>query len=101
MPYKRLCTTQNTTYASEYETELTDNIPNIETEFIAKKYNLPPEIIKSLANCIAIESDFHNWLHGARSCKADQECEWKGLTEDDLIFLAIAYLGIDPKYFEE
>ena len=68
---------------------------------IAHKYNLRKEIITSIDNCIAIEVDLHHWLHGARFCEADRKCDWKGLEEEDYIFLAIAYLGIDPKYFEE
>lgn len=68
---------------------------------IAKKYNLPPELINSLLNCIALEPNLHDWLHGARFCKADRECDWRGLTEEDFIFLAISLLGIDPKYFEQ
>ena len=54
---------------------------------IAQKYDLDPAIVTSVFNAIVIEADYHQWIHGKHYCKADDECDWKGLTEDDYLFL--------------
>ena len=53
----------------------------------AIKFGFDKNIILSVFNAICIEADWHQWLHGKHYCKADDECDWKGLTEDDYLFL--------------
>jgi hypothetical protein len=87
---------------------------------LAKKYNIPRNLIVQEKNAIALEKNtFHAFIHGKRLTKkqlielfgddltdldlsfTDEEVEWKGFTEDDYIFLAIAYLGIAEEYFDK
>jgi hypothetical protein len=76
----------------------------------SSKYNLPPDKIRSEENAIALETDFHNWIHGVRLPKEelielmdgdiselskqidDNEIEWKGFDEDDFKFLRLPCL---------
>jgi len=61
----------------------------------------------------------HGWIHGLRLSReqlidiiggdltelelsfTDCEIEWKGFTQEDYEFLAVAYLGIAQEYFNE
>jgi len=72
------------------------DIHHIVAKSIAKKFNLPKEIIASQTNAIALEKDsFHKDIHGGFSNEF-----YKGFEEEDYIFLAIALLGIDESYFK-
>ena len=95
------------------------DVHHIVSKFTANKYNLPTCLVKKDDNAIALEKDFHSWIHGNRLSTAqlaellgdemtewdyqnsDFELEWKGFDEDDYIFLAVAYLGIAQEYFDE
>lgn len=95
------------------------DVHHIVSKFISNKYNLPTCLVKTDDNAIALEKDFHSWIHGNRLSTAqlaellgdemtgwdyqhsDFELEWKGFDEDDYIFLAVAYLGIASEYFNE
>jgi hypothetical protein len=95
------------------------DVHHIVSKFISNKYNLPTCLVKNDLNAIALERDFHSWIHGNRLTKRqlievlgneiselekqidDREIGWEGFTEDDYIFLAVAYLGIDEEYFQE
>ncbi len=95
------------------------DVHHIFPKSLAKKYNLPTCLVKTDDNAIALEKDFHSWIHGNRLSTAqlaellgdemtewdyqhsDFEIEWKGFDEDDYIFLAVAYLGIASEYFNE
>lgn len=95
------------------------DVHHIVSKFTANKYGLPTHLVKRDENAIALERDFHSWIHGNRLTKRqliellgneiselekqidDREIGWEGFTEDDYIFLAVAYLGIDEEYFQE
>lgn len=95
------------------------DVHHIVSKFISNKYNLPTCLVKNDLNAIALEREFHSWLHGCRLSKqqmirmlgneiseleksiSDEEADWKGLVEDDYVFLATALLGIDENYFNE
>lgn len=95
------------------------DVHHIVSKFTANKYNLPTCLVKTDDNAIALERDFHSWIHGNRLTTeqlaellgdemtewdynhSDSEIEWKGFDEDDYIFLAVAYLGIAQDYFNE
>jgi hypothetical protein len=95
------------------------DVHHIFPKSLAKKYNLPTFLVKTDDNAIALERDFHSWIHGNRLSTAqlaellgdemtewdynhsDSEIEWKGFDDDDYIFLAVAYLGIAEEYFNE
>jgi hypothetical protein len=95
------------------------DVHHIVSKFTANKYGLPTHLVKRDENAIALERDFHAWIHGCRLTPQqiivllgneiselekqidDREIGWEGFTEDDYIFLAVAYLGIDEKYFQE
>jgi len=105
--------------AELFNPEKAKNIHHICPKSLAQKYNLPPDKIRSEDNAIALETDFHNFIHGVRLQKAqlieilgddlsplekeidDSEIEWCGFDEDDFIFLAIALLGINENYFKK
>jgi hypothetical protein len=95
------------------------DVHHIVSKFTANKYNLPTCLVKTDDNAIALERDFHSWIHGNRLTTeqlaellgdemtewdynhSDSEIEWKGFDNDDYIFLAVAYLGIAQDYFNE
>jgi len=95
------------------------DVHHIVSKFTANKYNLPTCLVKTDDNAIALERDFHSWIHGNRLTTeqlaellgdemtewdynhSDSEIEWKGFEEEDYIFLAITLLGIDEHYFSE
>ena len=95
------------------------DVHHIVSKFTANKYGLPTHLVKIDENAIALEKDFHSWIHGNRLSTAqlaellgdemtewdyqhsDFELEWKGFDEDDYIFLAVAYLGIAEEYFDK
>ena len=95
------------------------DVHHIVSKFTANKYGLPTHLVKIDENAIALEKDFHSWIHGNRLSTAqlaellgdemtewdyqhsDFELEWKGFDEDDYIFLAVACLGIASEYFNE
>ena len=95
------------------------DVHHIVSKFTANKYGLPTHLVKKDENAIALEKDFHSWIHGNRLTteqlaellgdemtewdyqNSDFELEWKGFDEDDYIFLAVAYLGIAQEYFDE
>jgi len=62
---------------------------------LARKYRLPHDKIVSRENVIALEQDFHDWIH-----KGEDEV-FTGFEEDDYIFLAIALLGLSGEDFNE
>lgn len=94
------------------------DVHHIVSKFTANKYGLPTHLVKRDENAIALERDFHSWIHGNRLTKRqlievlgneiselekqidDREISWEGFTEDDYIFLAVAYLGIAQEYFD-
>lgn len=79
---------------------------------------MPAFLVKTDDNAIALEKDFHSWIHGNRLTTeqlaellgdemtewdynhSDSEIEWKGFDNDDYVFLAVAYLGIALEYFD-
>ena len=95
------------------------DVHHIVSKFTANKYGLPTHLVKRDENAIALERDFHSWIHGNRLTKRqlievlgneiselekqidDREIGWEGFTEEDYIFLAVAYLGIAEEYFQE
>ena len=105
--------------AELFNPEKAKNIHHIVPKSLAQKYNLPPDKIRSEDNAIALETDFHNWIHGLRLPKEelielmdgdiselskqidDNEIEWKGFDEDDFKFFAIALLGMSEEYFNK
>ena len=105
--------------AELFNPQKSKDVHHIVSKFTSNKYNLPTCLVKTDDNAIALEKDFHSWIHGNRLTTeqlaellgdemtewdyehSDCEIEWKGFTEDDYIFLAVAYLGIDEKYFQE
>ena len=102
-----------------FNPEKAKNIHHICPKSLAQKYNLPPDKIRSEENAIALETDFHNWIHGVRLPKEelielmdgdiselskqidDNEIEWKGFDEDDFKFFAIALLGMSEEDFNK
>lgn len=94
------------------------DVHHIVSKFTANKYRLPTCLVKKDENAIALEKDFHSWIHGNRLSTeqlaellgdemtewdyqhSDCEIEWKGFEEEDYIFLAVAYLGIAQEYFD-
>ena len=108
--------------AELFNPEKAKNIHHIVPKSLAQKYNLPPDKIRSEENAIALETDFHNWIHGLRLPKEeliellendvgeldelskqidDNEIEWKGFDEDDFKFFAIALLGMSEEDFNK
>ena len=108
--------------AELFNPEKAKNIHHICPKSLAQKYNLPPDKIRSEENAIALETDFHNWIHGLRLPKEeliellendvgeldelskqidDDEIEWKGFDEDDFKFFAIALLGMSEEDFNK
>ena len=108
--------------AELFNPEKAKNIHHIVPKSLAQKYNLPPDKIRSEDNAIALETDFHNWIHGLRLPKEeliellendvgeldelskqidDNEIEWKGFDEDDFKFFAIALLGMSEEDFSQ
>jgi len=105
--------------AELFNPEKSKDVHHIVSKFTANKYGLPTHLVKRDENAIALERDFHSWIHGNRLSEAqlaellgdemtewdynhsDSEIEWKGFEEEDYIFLAIAYLGIAEEYFNE
>ena len=105
--------------AELFNPEKAKNIHHIVPKSLAQKYNLPPDKIRSEENAIALETDFHNWIHGVRLPKEelielmdgdiselskqidDDEIEWKGFDEDDFKFFAIALLGMSKEDFNK
>ena len=108
--------------AELFNPEKAKNIHHIVPKSLAQKYNLPPDKIRSEDNAIALETDFHNWIHGLRLPKEeliellendvgeldelskqidDNEIEWKGFDEDDFKFFAIALLGMSEEDFNK
>ena len=108
--------------AELFNPEKAKNIHHICPKSLAQKYNLPPDKIRSEENAIALETDFHNWIHGLRLPKEeliellendvgeldelskqidDNEIEWKGFDEDDFKFFAIALLGMSEEDFNK
>ena len=105
--------------AELFNPEKAKNIHHIVPKSLAQKYNLPPDKIRSEDNAIALETDFHNWIHGVRLPKEelielmdgdiselskqidDDEIEWKGFDEDDFKFFAIALLGMSEEDFSQ
>ena len=105
--------------AELFNPEKAKNIHHIVPKSLAQKYNLPPDKIRSEDNAIALETDFHNWIHGVRLPKEelielmdgdiselskqidDNEIEWKGFDEDDFKFFAIALLGMSEEDFNK
>lgn len=95
------------------------DVHHIVSKYTANKYGLPTMLVRNDDNAIALEKDFHSWIHGNRLSTeqlaevledemtewdyqhSDEEIEWKGFDEDDYIFLAVAYLGIAQEYFNE
>lgn len=95
------------------------DVHHIVSKFTANKYGLPTHLVKRDENAIALERDFHSWIHGNRLSTeqlaellgdemtewdyqhSDCEIEWKGFDNDDYIFLAVALLGINENYFNE
>lgn len=104
--------------AELFNPEKSKDVHHIFPRYFSKKYNLPPSLVNTEDNAIALERDFHSWIHGLRLNKEqlidiiggdlselekslnDCEIEWKGFDEDDYIFLAVAYLGIALEYFD-
>ena len=105
--------------AELFNPEQSKNVHHIFPKSLANKYNIPTHLIRIDENAIALERDFHDWIHGLRLSKeqlidiiggdlseleeslSDCEIEWKGFDEDDYIFLAIALLGIAEEYFDK
>ncbi len=105
--------------AELFNPEKAKNIHHIVPKSLAQKYNLPPDKVRSEDNAIALETDFHNWIHGVRLPKEelielmdgdiselskqidDDEIEWKGFDEDDFKFFAIALLGMSEEDFNK
>jgi len=109
--------------AELFEPQKQKNVHHIVSKFTANKYNLPTPLVKNDNNAIALEKDFHDWIHGQRLTKAqfinlmkddcfqklfelekqidEFEVEYKGFDNDDYICLAVAYLGIAQEYFNE
>ena len=105
--------------AELFNPEKAKNIHHIVPKSLAQKYNLPPDKIRSEDNAIALETDFHNWIHGVRLPKEelielmdgdiselskqidDNEIEWKGFDEDDFKFFGIALLGMSEEDFNK
>jgi hypothetical protein len=88
--------------AQFFNPETPKEVHHIFPKSLAKKYNIPRNLIIQEKNAIALEKNtFHAWIHGKRLTKYDEEIEWKGFEEDDYIFLAIAYLGIAEIYFKK
>ena len=105
--------------AELFNPEKAKSIHHIVPKSLAQKYNLPPDKIRSEDNAIALETDFHNWIHGVRLPKEelielmdgdiselskqidDNEIEWKGFDEDDFKFFAIALLGMSEEDFNK
>ena len=105
--------------AELFNPEKAKNIHHIVPKSLAQKYNLPPDKIRSEENAIALETDFHNFIHGVRLPKAqlieilgedisqlekeidDNEIEWRGFDEDDFKFFAIALLGMSEEDFNK
>jgi hypothetical protein len=99
--------------------EKSKNVHHIVPKYTSNKYNIPTCLVRKDENAIALERDFHSWIHGNRLNTTqlaellgdemteldrlidDNEIEWKGFTEDDYIFLAVALLGIDENYFNQ
>jgi hypothetical protein len=103
--------------------EKSKDVHHIFPKSLAKKYNVPTHLVKKDENAIALERDFHSWIHGDRLTREqfirlmkddcfqelfqtemeidDCEIEWKGFSEDDFKFLAIALLGIPEEYLSE
>lgn len=93
-------------------------VHHIVAKSVAKRFRLPTHLVKKDENAIALERNLHAWIHGLRLTPEqlvalldqeiselekqidDEEIEWKGFDNDDYIFLAIALLGIDEKYFK-
>ena len=105
--------------AELFNPEKAKNIHHIVPKSLAQKYNLPPDKVRSEENAIALETDFHNFIHGVRLPKAqlieilgddlsplekeidDSEIEWCGFDEDDFKFFAIALLGMSEEDFSQ
>lgn len=101
------------------------NVHHICPKSLSKKYDLPSSKVTIDLNAIALEIDFHDWLHGKKFTKEelikilgnelnelnkeldegreikDNEIEWEGLDEGDFIFLAQAILGLTDDDFNE
>ena len=105
--------------AELFNPEKAKNVHHLCPKSLAQKYNLPPDKIRSEENAIALETDFHNFIHGVRLQKAqlieilgddlsplekeidDDEIEWCGFDEDDFKFFAIALLGMSEEDFSQ
>lgn len=87
--------------AELFNPDKSKDVHHIFPKSLANKYNIPTHLIRRDENAIALERDFHDWIHGKRFTSEDEEIEWKGFDEDDYIFLAVAYLGIAQEYFDE
>jgi len=105
--------------AELFNPEKAKNVHHLCPKSLAQKYNLPPDKIRSEDNAIALETDFHNFIHGVRLPKTqlieilgddlsplekeidDNEIEWKGFDEDDFKFFAIALLGMSEEDFNK
>ena len=105
--------------AELFNPEKAKNVHHLCPKSLAQKYNLLPDKIRSEENAIALETDFHNFIHGVRLPKAqlieilgddlsplekeidDDEIEWCGFDEDDFKFFAIALLGMSEEDFSQ
>jgi len=54
---------------------------------LAGKYRIPPELVKTIDNAIALDEELHKFV----------EETWD---EEDYIQYAVNSMGIDPDYFE-
>jgi hypothetical protein len=103
--------------AKKFSPKKPKEVHHIVTKSFAKHHKLPTHLVKRDLNALALERDFHAWIHGARMTREqyeklipemtelelsinDEEIEYKGFTNDDYRFLAIALLGIDERYFK-
>jgi hypothetical protein len=80
-----------------------DSTHHICPRSLARKYQLPHNVIVSLDNAIALEQDFHDAIHHGGKF-VDQETgevvEIEAFEEEDYIFLAIALLGLSESDFD-
>ena len=105
--------------AGLFNPEKAKEVHHIFPKSLAQKYHLPTHLIENDNNAIALERDFHAFIHGVRLSTEqlaevledemtefdyqhdDEEIEWTGFDEDDYIFFAVALLGINEAYFDE
>ena len=109
--------------AELHNPEKSKDVHHIFPKSLSKKYNVPTHLVRKDENAIALERDFHSWIHGDRLTReqfirlmkddcfqelfavemeiSDFENEWQGLDQDDFKFFAIALLGIAEEQLSE